>query len=84
MENKKCPKCGATWLNGQLYWATGAQGTDADLAGLVCDKYGDETCINSLRGTEHNGDNWNRRFGDLEGYTKHMNDSLDPNKSNEN
>ena len=76
MENKKCPKCGASWLNGQLYWATGAQGTEADLAGLVCDNYGDETCINSLKGTEHKGDTWSKRLDDLMVFTRKMDESM--------
>lgn len=62
MENKTCPKCGAHWIEGQLYWATGNKGTEADLAGLVCDNYGDKTCINSLKGTEHGGDTWKKRM----------------------
>ena len=62
MENKTCPKCGAHWIEGQLYWATGNKGTEADLAGLVCDNYGDATCINELKGTEHGGDTWRKRM----------------------
>ena len=62
MENKTCPKCGAHWIGGQLFWATGNKGTEADLAGLVCDNYGDETCINAAKGTEHGGDTWAKRL----------------------
>lgn len=62
MENKTCPKCGAHWIGGQLFWATGNKGTEADLAGLVCDKLGDYTCINSAKGTEHGGDTWAKRL----------------------
>lgn len=62
MENKTCPKCGAHWIGGQLYWATGKKGSDADLAGLVCDKLGDDTCINECKGTEHGGDTWDKRY----------------------
>jgi len=65
MEIKNCPKCQATWMEGQHYWSTGALGNEADLAGLVCDKYGDENCINPLKGTEHNGDTWEKRLEDL-------------------
>ena len=61
MQNKTCPKCGAHWIAGQLYWATGMKGSEADLAGLVCDKYSDEQCINTLKGTDHGGDTWERR-----------------------
>ena len=62
MENKTCPKCGAHWIGGQLYWATGIKGSEADLAGLVCDKYSDEQCINSLKGTDHGGTTWEQRL----------------------
>ncbi len=61
MENKTCPKCGAHWIDGQLYWYTGAKGSEADLAGLVCDQYSDEQCINTLKGTKHGGDTWEKR-----------------------
>ena len=66
---KKCTKCGATWFDGQLYWATGEKGSDADLAGLVCDQVeGEETvkCINSLRGKKHGGDTWEKRAAALD------------------
>ena len=36
MSRKECPKCGATWINGQHKWATGMEGSERDLAGLVC------------------------------------------------
>lgn len=61
LDTKKCNKCGASWIGGQLYWATGNKGSDEDLAGLVCDKYGDMQCINPLKGTRHNGDTWEAR-----------------------
>ena len=65
MDCKTCGKCGARWLDGQHYWATGKKGSEADLAGLVCDKLGDDQCINPLKGTEHNGDSWSKRLGEL-------------------
>ena len=65
MDSKKCQKCGATWIGGQLFWATGKKGTDEDLAGLVCDKLGDESCINPCKGTKHSGDTWASRLGEL-------------------
>jgi|TARA_B100000035_G_C20932014_1_gene523447 hypothetical protein len=65
MECQKCGKCGATWFNGQLRWATGAQGNNADLAGLVCDKLGDHQCINPARNTDHGGDTWAKRLETL-------------------
>ena len=61
MQTKICPKCQAKWLDGQHYWFTGSKGNEADLAGLVCDKLGDDTCINPIRGTEHEGDTWQKR-----------------------
>ena len=33
---RTCSGCGATWLDGQLYWATGKMACPHDLAGLVC------------------------------------------------
>ena len=65
MDSKKCGKCGATWMGGQLYWATGKKGTNEDLAGLVCDKLGDNQCINPCKGTKHGGDTWDKRLGEL-------------------
>jgi predicted nucleic-acid-binding Zn-ribbon protein len=50
MDNKTCPKCGARWFEGQLYWSTGKLGKSEDLAGLVCNDYGDVTCINEDKG----------------------------------
>ena len=64
-----CSKCGARWLNGQMFWSTGAQGNELDLAGLVCNnlKPGEEVeCINSKRG-EVGGDTWDFRRGFAEG-----------------
>tara|TARA_A100001201_G_scaffold51246_1_gene50873 strand:+ start:523 stop:750 length:228 start_codon:yes stop_codon:yes gene_type:complete len=52
-ETKTCPKCGATWVDGQHYWSgTGALGNEDDLAGLVCNKLGNDDCINPKRGSE--------------------------------
>jgi hypothetical protein len=65
MERIECPKCGAIWINGQHRWSgTGNKGSELDLAGLVCNKLGDETCINPLKG-EDGGDTWKKRFEDL-------------------
>ena len=66
LDRKECPKCGALWLNGQLYWSgTGVKGNDLDLAGLVCNKLGDDRCINPCRGQD-GGDTWAKRMEDLE------------------
>lgn len=62
----ECPKCSATWINGQHYWSgTGNKGNEADLAGLVCNKLADDSCINPMRGSDA-GDTWAKRLGDLE------------------
>jgi hypothetical protein len=65
LDRVECPKCGAIWLNGQHTWATGAIGNEYDLAGLVCNKLGDKTCINPMKGSD-GGDTWEKRFEDLE------------------
>ena len=73
MDIKTCPKCKATWIAGQLHWATGAVAREEDLAGLVCDQYGNEECINSLRGTDHGGDTWEKRAEQLKLLSSEMN-----------
>ena len=60
MNCKQCGKCGAKWIDGQLYWATGAAGKEEDLAGLVCNNFGDDQCINPKRG-DVSGDTWAKR-----------------------
>lgn len=60
MNCKQCGKCGAKWINGQLYWSTGAVAKEEDLAGLVCNNYGDAQCINPKKGDE-TGDTWEKR-----------------------
>jgi len=65
MNIKTCPKCGANWINGQHYWSgTNKKGDDTTLASLVCDKFGDNTCINPCKGTTE-GDGWKKRMEDL-------------------
>tara|TARA_B100000925_G_C21881629_1_gene418763 strand:+ start:105 stop:371 length:267 start_codon:yes stop_codon:yes gene_type:complete len=62
MIRNECPKCGALWLNGQHYWTgTGKLGDPHDLAGLVCNNYADERCINPCRGST-SGDTWEKRM----------------------
>jgi hypothetical protein len=55
-----CPKCEAKWYGGELYWSTGKVGCPHDLAGLVCNDYGDETCINLCKGST-SGQTWEQR-----------------------
>tara|TARA_B100001063_G_C16303430_1_gene329480 strand:+ start:90 stop:323 length:234 start_codon:yes stop_codon:yes gene_type:complete len=64
MDNKQCPKCGAKWISGQLYWSTGKEASELDLAGLVCNNLGDDTCINELRG-ESGGTTWEKRIEEV-------------------
>lgn len=66
MTRVECPKCGATWIDGQHYWSgTGKKGNELDLAGLVCNTVGDFQCINPKKGQE-GGDTWAKRLEDLE------------------
>ena len=65
LSRTECPKCGAVWMNGKHTWATGAAGSEKDLASLVCNKLGNHQCINPLKGTE-GGDTWEKRLADLE------------------
>ena len=64
IDTQECPKCGATWIDGQHYWYTGKMGNELDLAGLVCNNNGDETCINPLQGFE-GGVTWEKRMTTL-------------------
>ena len=46
LERKECPKCKAVWLNDQHIWTgTGLTWKHLDLAGLVCNKLGDEPVL---------------------------------------
>lgn len=65
LERRECEKCGAQWINGQHVWSTGNRGSEEDLAGLVCNKLGNEKCINPKRGSEA-GDTWAARLTDIE------------------
>jgi hypothetical protein len=66
MDTKTCPKCGACWIGGQHFWAgTNKKGNELDLAGLVCNKFGDDSCINPCKGKD-GGDTWEKRFEDLQ------------------
>ena len=57
---KVCPKCDATWIEGQLYWSTGKEGCPHDLAGLLCNGYDDDSCINPCKGST-SGMTWQHR-----------------------
>jgi hypothetical protein len=64
MSNRNCPICGAHWINGQLYWATGKTGKDIDLNALVCRRLPPEKaegCVNPLKGSE-GGTGWEERL----------------------
>ena len=65
MGNKECPKCGATWIDGNHVWGTGKPGNELDLAGLVCNKLGNDQCINPMRGT-NGGQTWEDRSNFLD------------------
>ncbi len=65
MENQNCPKCGAHWIEGQLYWSTGAMGKEEDLAGLVCNELGDSSCINPKNGVV-GGQTWEWRLKQID------------------
>ena len=66
MDTKICGKCGARWIEGQHYWTgTGKVGDPHVLAGLVCNQYGDETCINPCKGSD-SGDTWTKRLALLD------------------
>jgi hypothetical protein len=63
----ECKKCGATWINGKHVWrGTGNEGSELDLAGLVCNKYSDSDCINPSKGLD-GGDTWAYRAGFIDG-----------------
>jgi hypothetical protein len=53
-------------MEGQLYWGTGKEGDPHDLAGLVCNDYGNEQCINPCKGST-SGDTWEKRAEMLKG-----------------
>ena len=77
LERKECPKCGATWINGQHIWSgTGNIGNEDDLAGLVCNNLGDHQCINPKRGSDK-GDTWEARLAYMEGRFEEKKDSME-------
>ena len=70
MNIKSCEKCGAKWIDSQLFWATGKPGTEEDLAGLVCNALSEEDeialCANDKRGVT-TGQTWEYRRGYIDG-----------------
>ena len=77
MECKTCTKCGAHWIDGQLYWSTGVKGTELDLASLVCNNLNPEDptsleCVNASKG-KVGGDTWEYRRGFIDGTMKEWN-----------
>ena len=69
LNNALCPECDAHWIDGQLYWSNGKEGCPHDLAGLVCNNYGDYTCINPCKGST-SGDTWEKRLDFLNKITE--------------
>lgn len=70
MDTKTCPKCGAFWIDGQHYWSgTNKLGNETELASLVCDRFGDDTCINPCKGSTK-GDGWEKRLSSMESLDK--------------
>jgi hypothetical protein len=64
MSNRNCPICGAHWVDGQLYWATGKPGKDEDLNALVCRRLPAEKaagCVNPSKGCD-GGIGWEERL----------------------
>tara|TARA_B100000073_G_scaffold23402_1_gene18233 strand:+ start:6070 stop:6363 length:294 start_codon:yes stop_codon:yes gene_type:complete len=79
LERKECEKCGATWINGTHVWrGTGAssESSELDLAGLVCNKLGNEQCINPMKGKE-GGQTWEYRAGYIDGMLAGRTKALD-------
>ena len=69
MSIRKCDVCGATWVEGQLYWSgTNRPGRDTDLNALVCRKLPAEKsakCANPAKGQD-GGIGWEERVKIIE------------------
>ena len=77
LERRECPKCGAVWINGDHRWAgTMNKGNELDLAGLVCNKYADNQCINPSKGID-GGETWEWRAGYIDGKIEERKKVLD-------
>ena len=48
---KVCNECGATWIDGQLFYRNGQMGCPHDLAGLLCNEIDSPDCINPCIGS---------------------------------
>ena len=78
LERKECPKCGATWINGNHVFrgtAVSYDKSELDLAGLVCNKLGNEECINPSKGKD-GGQTWEYRAGYIDGMIKGKKDTM--------
>tara|TARA_B100000287_G_scaffold117470_1_gene109392 strand:+ start:5205 stop:5429 length:225 start_codon:yes stop_codon:yes gene_type:complete len=71
LTNAVCRKCDARWFEGQLYWSTGKLGDPHDLAGLVCNEYGDDRCINPCKGST-SGQTWEQRREFIDNFTDEL------------
>jgi hypothetical protein len=77
LQREECEKCGATWINGKHVWrGTANEGSELDLAGLVCNKLGNEQCINPSKGIE-GGVTWAYRAGFIDGAIKEKKESME-------
>jgi len=78
LSRTECEKCGAIWINGKHMFSGTAASYDSselDLAGLVCNKLGNEQCINPKKGQD-GGQTWAYRAGFVDGAIKAKRDAL--------
>jgi len=76
MERIECPRCGATWLNGQHYWNTGIKGDPETLSNLVCGIAEDPRCVNPSHKKGHiygEKDTWEKRTKFIDRWTEEKN-----------
>ena len=57
--------CGFNFIHPATRFPVTIEGSELDLAGLVCNKLGDHQCINPMKGKD-GGDTWVKRLEDLE------------------
>lgn len=80
MNCRDCPKCGAKWIDGVLYWSTGQKGDPAVLANLVCDLPQVQRgggCINETAG-DPKKDTWSKRRRFSEMLARELGDDENP------